>query len=262
MVELNNKNIFETFLNKEINTKTVTQDDATFNNKSRIEMLAELGLHNQINSFETDLKAKRLALARQYFTELSTYEIYLYKTIFGENTQSLADYEKERIPDEVIQNIYLNKQKNIFEHLELWQPSLQIKDPVLVGIIEKFVFVLGIWGEPKINIQQRERELLGNLYKYKDQIKTIINQQPITSLSNPFDIMFFQQYHEHCPKNIIVKGLRFIEQKSEKNHLDTFNEIVFGICPECNEFVKLPNQQESWKLLNQKIAMGRLMQLW
>lgn len=45
----------------------------------------------------------------------------------------------------------------IFEHTELWLPAVKRTDPMLTRIIEPYAFVLGLWKEPKIDIEEMEK---------------------------------------------------------------------------------------------------------
>lgn len=210
--------------------------------KDRLAMMLQLGLNHQIDQC-VDVKENRLDLARKNFIELSTYEIYLFKSIFANNEQPITEYTKERMPDHAIKNLFLSNGMNCFERVELWQLIEENKkDPMLVGIIEPHAFVLGVWGEPRIDIEAMERKLLGNMYEVKDRIKAIIDRSPVNSLTNKFKIQWMSPDRygtnaAHCPDeaNLSKQRVKF----KEFNYINDVKFYELALCPNCKKIVDI-----------------------
>lgn len=224
---------------KESTPSVFHQDTFSHDLAEQIKMMLKMGLDEQIN-LNPAVKQWRLEQAVQNFPQLSTYDIYLFKTIFPDNTQDIISYNKEKIPETVIKNLYIQHEMNIFERIELWQPAKKIKkDPMLVGIIEPCAFMLGLWGEPKIDIEEMEKTILGNMYEVKDRIKAIINKSAIQSLSNKLEIYtpdqryFCEAWHCSSQEHLNDKRIYF----SESNPFHTVIVHKLALCPICNKII-------------------------
>lgn len=229
---------------KECTPITFHQDNSDLEYTQHIKMMMEMGLHKQVNMDPT-VKKWRLERARNQFTELSTYELYLFKSIFPNTEKNIAKYDMEKIPKQVIKNLYNQHQMKIFERTELWLPAVKRTDPMLVGIIEPYGFILGLWGEPKIDIEEMEKNLLGNMYDLKDRVKNIINKTTVLSLKNKLEI--YNPEHDtsswHCrDHNLNPKRAYFIESFHDNR---TIKKYCLAYCPGCQKIVNLaPTEME------------------
>lgn len=113
---------------KELSYITLNQDTSDLEYTNHIKMMIEMGLHKQVN-MDPKVKNWRLKRARNQFKELSTYELYLFKTIFPEKKNDITTYDQEKIPKDVIENLYYQHNTRIFERTELWLPPAKKLTP-------------------------------------------------------------------------------------------------------------------------------------
>lgn len=215
----------------------------TTNQKDKLEKLIFLNLTPQLN---IELKEIRLEQAYKKFPELSTYEIYIYKQIFPECKKKLKNYSNELIPDLIIEDLFLSTKLNLFEKIQLWQPKQKIKDPMLVGIINPHIFNLGVWGNPKININDVEKQILQDFYPIKNRIKQIIDKTTIQSAKNTFEIFVTSicSHKSHCrtPNENLTNFITFDEYDADIGSSPSFLEFrvqrqTYALCPICNKII-------------------------
>lgn len=218
-----------------INTKELTFKLPQLN-VERIQNLVTLGMEHQLNM---EIAQHRTEVANKLYPKLSTYEVYLYKFAFPNTLTQIHEYANERIPDFVIDNVATSNKLNLFETVQIWRPEDKTKtDPIMVGIIGGDVFNLGIWGDPLINLEAVEKQMLGNFYNLRHRVKNVIDKMLITSALNKFTVTVVSnsRFDVHCKSGSdnLREFLCFTERDENRVY---YNHRRLALCPQCQKIV-------------------------